>query len=103
MADDMQPMTADVNQLSGRREPPTVAPTSDRLIESAKTEEGQDRSKNSHRPFVMQGASHNDEFVCDPAKVAAGYRGPVSAMAWVIQARAICHQRSDGRNRVRVA
>jgi hypothetical protein len=43
-------MTADVNQLSGRREPPTVTPASDRLIQSAKPEESQDRSKNGHRP-----------------------------------------------------
>ena len=43
-------MAANVNQLSGRRKLSTGAPTSERLIQCAKPEEGQERSKNGHGP-----------------------------------------------------
>ena len=46
-------MTADINQLSWRRELPPMAPGADPLIENAKRKEGYKDTENGHVPIVQ--------------------------------------------------
>src|SRR5688500_4836852 len=59
----MQAMTAHVNQLSRRREPPAMAAAGDRLIEGADREERDDNSKNSHSPPGYERNATSSEFI----------------------------------------